>query len=142
MADRRSRPAPSPLTDFGAERLAATIGGAVTVIGSFGPWATARSEVAAVARSGIEGDGIATAVAGALVVVLVLLRQHLSAAVVSGFALVLTIYDIADVARIADEVDAEVVRVSTDWGIWLTAAGSAAGLAGALVAWRRRPSTG
>jgi hypothetical protein len=98
-------PGPTPnrdgRDDWVADRVAIVASGAGLVIGAFLPWASVSFGFGTVSKNGIEGDGVITAAAGLLIIVLCLMNSRRSYTVAIGVAvlsLLVSAYDWIDVS--------------------------------------------
>ena len=88
------------------------IGGGLVILGSFLPWATVTSAFGSVSKSGTDGDGQITLIAGCL-------------------AALVAVMDIIDVSRTAGEVESAYLDASVGIGLWVVLAGAVVAVVGA-----------
>ena len=113
---------------------------AMIVLGSLLPWATVVTVFGSISISGTEGDGVITLFLGGVGltgVVLALGRRRRAVIVtltVAVLALLIAVYDIANIADIGGE---ELARVQIGLGLWLVLVGALLGIAFSAVSLRR-----
>jgi hypothetical protein len=120
-------------------------GGAIALVaGAFLPWVRASLGGISVEQKGLDGDGTFTLLCGIAAAVLfwVVVSQwgRLITLLAGTFALVVTVYDIADINSKANELSTAAgvfqIDASVGIGLWISAAASVALVLGAILALR------
>lgn len=119
----------------------AAIGGVVAAGGSLLPWETVTTVFGSVELAGTKGDGKWTAALGVAVVVFAVLGvvQRLrgpmvTAAVLAGVGVAVSVWDLAHVQSRAGELSSDTVGVDVGIGLFVCVGGFVAALVFALVA--------
>jgi len=125
-------------------------GAGLLLLGSFLPWAKiSLGRAGSRTVGGMEGDGVITLVMAAALALLARghmskgwSRSRLSGAVsCAAIALVATLVDLKDIGRLAHVGIPDFgLEITVGVGLWIAAVGSAAALAGAILALRAKPS--
>lgn len=107
------------------KQLVAILGAVGMVAGSFMDWLTASAGFVSVSAKGIDGDGKITVVLGLLVLVLLMSKGNAKgAAVLSGIAAAVTVYEVYHANQKMHEVAGDGVRASVGTGLWVLLVGS------------------
>jgi hypothetical protein len=125
----------------------AIVGAAGVIVGSLGPWITARTPFGEFSASGTDGDGVITLALGVAALVMACIPSdspalHVAQFVVCGAAAGLALYYIITVrqraADIAEGGDTFGISASVGWGLWLLIAGGCIGAIAQFVEAKRR----
>jgi hypothetical protein len=107
------------------------VGGVGLILGSLGPWITARTPFGTISANGTEGDGTITLILGITVVVMSAIPSsntglRIAIGLVAGLAALVGLYELVNINQRAEEI-AQVTTIglnaSAGWGVWLTLAG-------------------
>jgi hypothetical protein len=142
---RRPKRAVSDVREYSNAARILVFGGAIGLVAAaFLPWVRASVGAISVEQKGLDGDGTITLLCGIAAAVLfwVVVSQwgRLITLFAGTFALVVAVYDIADINSKANELSTAggIFRIdaSVGLGLWITALAAAALVVGAIVALR------
>jgi hypothetical protein len=142
---RRSRRSIGDVREYSAPVRTLVFGGAIGLVaGAFLPWVRASVGLVSVSQKGLDGDGTFTLLCGIAAAVLfwVVVSQagRLFTLLAGAFALVVTVYDIADINSKADELSTVSgvfqIDASVGIGLWISALAAVALVLGAILALR------
>lgn len=127
-----------------ASRCVALIGGALIIVGSFLPWATADTIFGSFSIKGIEtdpnidGDGIISLILGISIIVSCLIRfnkagtRAIATGILALLALALGIFEFTDIKNGIESISGLSVTYSVSTGVYLVIAGGMLGMAAFL----------
>lgn len=118
--------------DWSPQRIAAAIGAAAIVVGSFSPWLTVSSAFGSLTVNGTDesNDGLATLVGGLIILALIVAAKYVGAIVVAFLTGAVLLYDLINVRNKISENEEEFIQASVGWGLWLALVGAAVALVG------------
>lgn len=120
-----------------APRILVAAGATAVILGSLMPWVSVSTGFGSISKNGIEGDGVISLIAGAAVLVLVVVGRYLGSLIVSALTTALLVFEIVDVNRAIDDIGSDFATASVGWGLWLSAVGAIIALISSFIV--RRP---
>ena len=134
-------PAVTPSSTWESPRILVAAGAAAVIFGSLMPWVSISTGFGSITKNGIEGDGVITLIAGAVVLVLVFVGKYVGSLIVSALATALLIFEIVDVNRAIDDIDSDFATASVGWGLWLSTVGAVIALIASFIVRRPRANS-
>jgi ABC-type Fe3+-siderophore transport system permease subunit len=116
-----------------AHRIAIA-GGALLIVGSLMDWVTAESPLGNFSKSGIEGDGIITAILGVIAVLTLTLSERVWPAAACGvIGGLVAIADTSNIRRVVDDVSGDLLNASVGVGLYVCILGGAGCVIGTMM---------